>query len=235
MRTAQFGSLTVGDVPRVIGTISSFESLQRFAGGKDHSCDIAEIRVDEIGVETAWLPEARRIEVSGTPVIVTLRSATEGGKSTLPNEQRLGLLRDALSHVSAVDVELKSGLAPKLAALAQNQNKGLLVSFHDFERTPPFGELADLIRDAATHASVVKISTMVRSNADIDVLKQLLAKDWGLPLCVIGMGTLGTPTRTDFPRLGSCLTYGYLDTPVAPGQLSARALLDHLRPAKAGV
>ena len=66
-------------------------------------------------------------------------------------------------------------------------------------------------------------------------LKQLLAKDWGLPLCVIGMGTLGTPTRTDFPRLGSCLTYGYLDTPVAPGQLSARARLDHLRPAKAGV
>jgi 3-dehydroquinate dehydratase-1 len=233
MRTARFGKLTIGDIPRVIGTISSFESLQRFAGSSDRPCDIAEIRLDEIGVETKWVPESQRIEASGTPVILTLRSVTEGGKSTLSKDQRLAVLRDTLDSVSAVDVELRSGLASSLAPLTDKKNKGLLVSFHDFERTPDYAYLAQIIRDAAKVASVAKVSTMARNTADTETLRRLLGEDWGVPLCVIGMGSFGTFTRKDFPALGSCLTYGYLDEPVAPGQLSARALVDHLRPTKA--
>ena len=42
------------------------------------------------------------------------------------------------------------------------------------------------------------------------------------------MGPLGPQTRIDFPKLGSCLTYGYLDAPVAPGQVSARELMRQL-------
>jgi len=229
MRTARFGNLTIGDIPKVIGTISSFESLQRFAGSANRPCDIAEIRLDEIGVETKWVPEAKRIEASGTPTILTLRSVTEGGKSPLSNDQRLAVLRDGLDNVSAVDVELKSGLAP----LVGKKGKGLIVSFHDFERTPDYTYLAQIIRDAAKVASVAKVSTMARNTADTDTLKRLLGEDWGVPLCVFGMGSFGTFTRKDFPTLGSCLTYGFLDAPVAPGQLSARALVDHLRPIKA--
>ena len=233
MRTVKFGKLTIGDSPRVIGTISTFESLQRFAGSSERPCDIAEIRLDEIGAEMKWVPESQRIEASGMPVILTLRSVTEGGKSTLSNDQRLAILRDTLDHVSVIDVELKSGLASSLAPLADKKNKGLLVSFHDFERTPDYANLAQIIRDAAKVGSVAKVSTMARNVADTDTLKRLLGEDWGVPVCVIGMGSFGTSTRKDFPALGSCLTYGYLDEPVAPGQLSARALVDHLRPTKA--
>lgn len=233
VRTVKFGNLTIGDVPRVIGTISSFDSLRRFAGSPDKSCDVAEIRLDEIGVETKWVPESQRIEASGTPVILTLRSVTEGGKSTLSNDRRFALLRDSLDSVSAVDVELKSGLVSLLAPLTERKNKALLVSFHDFERTPDYARLAQIIRDAARQASVVKISTMTRSASDTETLRRLLSADWGVPLCVIGMGSFGTSTRKEFPALGSCLTYGYLDAPVAPGQLSARALVDHLGSAKA--
>jgi 3-dehydroquinate dehydratase len=43
------------------------------------------------------------------------------------------------------------------------------------------------------------------------------------------MGKLGPQTRVLFPKLGSCLTYGYLDVPVAPGQISARELTLQLR------
>jgi 3-dehydroquinate dehydratase I len=229
MRAVQFGNLTVGDIPRVVGTLASFESLQRFPGASERPCDIAEIRLDEIGVDTKWMPEAQRIEKSGTPVILTLRSAMEGGKSKLSNDRRLAILREALDHVSAIDVELKSGLATSLRPLTNKEGKSLIVSFHDFERTPASSELEQIIRDAARHASVAKVSTMAATGSDIEVLRGLLTRDWGVPLCVLGMGSLGASTRTDFPRLGSCLTYGYLDVPVAPGQLSARVLLDHLR------
>jgi 3-dehydroquinate dehydratase-1 len=231
MRPVRFGDLTIGEIPRVIGTLASFAALQKFGHGSEKSCDIAEIRLDEIGVDTKWLPEAQRIEASSTPVILTLRSASEGGKSKLTDDERLVLLLPALDHVSAIDVELKSGLAGLLSPLAKKKNKGLLVSFHDFERTPPFEQLEQIVREAAKEGSVAKISTMVKSASDIEVLKRLLATRWEVPLCVIGMGSFGTPTRTEFPRLGSCLTYGYLDEPVAPGQLSARALVDHLRSA----
>jgi 3-dehydroquinate dehydratase I len=234
MRSVPFGKLTVGDVPRVVGTIASFDSLQRFASASERPCDIAEIRLDEIGVDAKWLSLAQHIEASGTPVILTLRSALEGGKSTLSNDERLAILREAIDHVSAIDVELKSGLATSLRPLTNKTGKALIASFHDFERTPASSELEEIIRDAAKEATVAKISAMASTASDIDRLKGLLAKDWGVPLCVIGMGSLGASTRTDFPRLGSCLTYGYIDAPVAPGQLSARALLDHLRPASAG-
>jgi 3-dehydroquinate dehydratase I len=231
MRSVQFGNLSVGDIPRVVGTIASFDSLQRFANTPERACDIAEIRLDEIGVDKKWLPEARRIEASGTPVILTLRSALEGGKSKLSNDERLAILRQALDHVSAVDVELKSGLAASLHPLTSKTGKALIVSFHDFQQTPPSSQVEAIIRDAVRQASVAKISTMVTSPSDVDVLKALLGRDWGVPLCVIGMGSLGASTRADFPRFGSCLTYGYLDAPVAPGQLSARILLNHLRSA----
>lgn len=229
MRTARFGNLTVGEIPRVVGTIASFACLQSFSNSPGELCDIAEVRLDEIGVETKWLAEAQRIEASGTPVILTLRSASEGGKSKLSNDDRLMLLLPALDHVSAIDVELKSGLAGLLSPLAKKRNKGLLVSFHDFDRTPPIAELEQIILEAAKEGSVAKVSTMVKSAADIEILKGLLGRHWDVPLCVIGMGSLGATTRTEFPHLGSCLTYGYLDAPVAPGQLSARELVDHLR------
>jgi len=235
MRPVLFGKLTVGDLPRVVGTIASGDLLQGFANSPARSCEIAEIRLDLIGTDTPWVAQAQRIETSGVPVILTLRSATEGGKSKLSNDQRLAILRDALDHVSAIDVELKSGLAPSLRPLTAKKGKALIVSFHDFEKTPTAAELETIIREAARNASIVKIATMIDSTSDIDVLGNLLSQDWGVPLCLLGMGSLGASTRTHFPHLGSCLTYGYLDAPVAPGQLSARALLDYLHPPGSGL
>jgi len=46
---------------------------------------------------------------------------------------------------------------------------------------------------------------------------------------VIGMGEAWKQTRLSFPKLGSCLTYGYLDKPTAPGQESAAELVRQLR------
>ncbi len=70
---------------------------------------------------------------------------------------------------------------------------------------------------------------MVKSSRHIATLEGLLSDDWSVPLCVIGMGPLGTPTRLSFATAGSCLTYGYLDKPAAPGQWPAKELYAALR------
>src|SRR5439155_164041 len=127
-------------------------------------------------------------------------------------------LRKALPSVSAIDVEFRSALAESgLYQDCEAQGKALISSFHDFEETPALEELSIIVSRAQRRASIVKISTMINTASDIKTLEQLLAKKWEVPLCVIGMGPLGTSTRVSFACSGSCLTYGYVDTPSAPG------------------
>ena len=229
MNTAIFGRLEIGRIPRIVGTLSSFDSLNRVTNLAEHACDIVEVRLDLVGISGDWPTKCKSIEVSGTPVILTLRAASEGGKSDLGSNERKAILETALPVVSAIDVEFKSGLADSLYAKAKALGKAVVVSFHDFDKTPSLDELSEIASQAGKHASVVKISTFINSASDLKILQSLLQKDWDAPMCVIGMGPLGTSTRVTFPCAGSCLTYGYLDVPVAPGQVSARTLVKQLR------
>jgi 3-dehydroquinate dehydratase-1 len=207
--------------PHVVGTISLPDTLARWAQKTEPVCDIVEVRLDKIGVDTpGWLDHCRAINAQ-IPVLLTIRLASEGGAWTAPEEQRLDLFQRARPVVSAMDVELHSQLLPVLSPT--------IVSFHDFQKTPPLPELQAIARRAAQCGDVVKIVTMIHTRADLATLRQLLATGCGKPLCVLGMGELAGPTRTEFPRLGSCLTYGYIDRPAAPGQPAAADLMRQLR------
>ena len=89
-------------------------------------------------------------------------------------------------------------------------------------------ELRKIISAAANYGTVVKITTLTKTEDDVATLRALFQENCSAALCVLGMGPLGPQTRIEFPKLGSCLTYGYLDAPVAPGQLSARELMQLL-------
>ncbi len=221
----QFGSVSIGKVPRVVATLSSLEAMARFTELTMRPCEIAEVRLDLIGARRDWTPLAKRIQESGTPLILTLRAQFEGGKWDGSDEERLEILVQGAPVVSAVDVELKSGLAIQLKQHPAFVSKPVIASFHDFEWTPPLAELADLASRALAEGDVAKISTMVRNEKDVETLGGLLARSWRGPVCIIGMGPRGETTRTDFPRAGSCLTYGYFETIAAPGQLPAEKLM----------
>jgi 3-dehydroquinate dehydratase I len=214
----------IGKQPLVAAVLTSLDSLARFSELKIKPCHLAEIRLDHIGPNTNWLPLCRDLESAGTPAILTLRAAYEGGKWSGPEEDRLKILERALPDVSAVDVELKSGLAPRLA----RRGTQVIVSYHDFSGTPPLDELRKIASRAFAQGDIAKISTMVTSAKDLSVLEELLSEKHPGPICVIGMGELGVKTRTEFPRRGSCLTYGYFETSAAPGQLSAATLVELL-------
>ena len=231
MRTVQFGKLEIGKVPRVVATLASLEAMVRFQALAVKPCDVAEVRLDLIGIDKNWLPIAIKIQNAGIPVILTLRAAFEGGKWSGSEAERLTILRNALPYVAAVDVELKSGLAKALAN--KSDSPPVIVSFHDFGRTPVLEALLTVVNEALKQGAIAKISTMVTSDRETQVLQQLLARNWHAPICVIGMGDRGTQTRVEFARGGSCLTYGYFETPVAPGQLSAEALKAKLEKAQA--
>ena len=226
----KLGNLTLGTAPRVVGTVSRTETLAKLAGAGTPDCDIVEVRLDLIGADThGWLEQAKAVETKGVPVILTIRLATEGGQWTQPDDARLPLFQTALEHLSAADIEFHSPLLGKVSALAARHQKALIVSYHDFQKTPAADELRQIIRKASNCGAVVKIATLVQTDADVATLHDLLSEKCAARICLLGMGKLGPQTRALFPKLGSCLTYGYLDAPVAPGQVYARELMQQLR------
>jgi 3-dehydroquinate dehydratase I len=217
----------VGDIPRVVGTVCSAEEY--LALEPAIPADVIEIRLDQMPGQADWLERGKAIEARGVPVILTIRLQAEGGKWSQADRDRLPLFTQALKHLSAVDIELQSGLAATVAQEAKRLGKICIVSFHDFEQTPGLPKLKSVVKQASELGSIAKISTMARTQADIDTLQQLLESRPTTPLCVIAMSALGTQTRVSFPTLGSCLTYGYIGRPAAPGQLPAAELVRQLR------
>lgn len=234
MRTPQVelrvpgGTLAIGGLPRVVGTFSS-GWRQGHGSSSGFACDIVEVRLDEIGETPDWLDRCRALEAEGFPVLVTIRLPAEGGKWQGSEPERLKRYERALDNLSAVDVEFRSETAASVSQRARQLGKACIVSYHDFERTPPLAELQNVLSEAQKLASVVKVATMISGAVDDQTLRDLLRGPWKVPVCVMGMGPLGTQTRITFATLGSCLTYGYLDKPVAPGQPSAADLVSHLR------
>jgi 3-dehydroquinate dehydratase I len=221
-------ALAVGPAPRVVGTLSSLAPKRALCG------DIVEVRLDKMARPADWLQRCAALQSGGKPVLLTVRLRAEGGDWENDDEQRLEIYQQGLLELAAIDVELSSVICRAVARAATRLKKASVISFHDFEKTPPLRELCAIVEKAQAIGSIAKVSTMITRESDVEVLRALLRQRWEKPLCVIGMGRPWSKTRVLFATLGSCLTYGYLDRPTAPGQMSAAELVRRLRRALPG-
>ena len=220
--------LQLGRVPRVVGTIITSKYLHDWAKNpRKLPCDLVELRVDGFPDEPNWLEMGQRIEQFGTPVFATVRLANEGGKWDRGDRERWSLLEAAIRHLSGADIEVRSELARDVSELCGALRKLAIFSFHDFQATPPNGFLEKILVRAQELKGIGKIAATANNPEDVELLRRLLRRDWGGPICVIGMGPFGRETRLHFPLEGSFFSYGYLDTPGAPGQFSATELTSH--------
>jgi 3-dehydroquinate dehydratase-1 len=224
---------TSAPAPWLVGVVSRPEAVARFAEGAAGGSlvDLLEVRVDLFDTQAfdACAESCARVEAGGTPVLVTIRSASEGGRWTRPDADRLPLYRAALEAASWVDVEGASPIARDVVAAARARGRHVILSHHDFQRTPPLAQLERAVADAlAAGADIAKVATLVASDADRDALFRLLASHLGRA-CVIGMGDTSAQLRTELPARGSRLAYAYVDAPTAPGQLSVADMDGRLR------
>jgi 3-dehydroquinate dehydratase-1 len=108
-----------------------------------------------------------------------------------------------------------------------------VLSFHDFQRTPPLQELLARFRQAKDlGADVGKLAVMPRSKADVLVLLQatLQASEMlDIPVAGMAMGALGAVSRVCGGVFGSALTFAVGQAASAPGQIP----IDELRAALA--
>ncbi len=103
-----------------------------------------------------------------------------------------------------------------------------IVSYHDFEKTPPKKEMLDILARCHEKGDVAKIAVMPGSLREVLVLYEVMLKSKRL-VCAIAMGDLGKHSRIMAPVYGSLLTYGYVRKPVAPGQMRVDEILEGLR------
>jgi 3-dehydroquinate dehydratase-1 len=219
--------------PRVVATVHQPEDLAWLAAERldEATCDLLEFRLDNLRDHLAAATEA--MAAATVPVLITARHPAEGGAGDLDTSARVALLRRCLRHAALIDIEVRSlAEMTEVIAAAHAQGTGIVASCHDFEKTLEVPALTNAIAAAAEGgADVVKLAMTplsMRDLAGLAVLTESTAASRQL-ISAMGMGRYGKVSRLLLAAAGSCLNYGYLREPNAPGQWPAAKLKELLR------
>ncbi|MDR3190156.1 MAG: type I 3-dehydroquinate dehydratase [Lactobacillaceae bacterium] len=202
--------------------------------------DVVEWRVDYWAqTPLAGLPDVLAEVVqntAGLPLILTYRSTEQGGQGALAPDTYVELVTTLLQtgySFAALDVEwtLPPAVRHQLIELAHQAHTPFIMSYHDFQQTPPQAELLTQLQlMAASDADVVKLAVMPQTQADVDqllIVTKTASATLLKPLITMSMGALGQITRINGWQVGSELTFAVMaGTQLsAPGQLTIQDLL----------
>jgi 3-dehydroquinate dehydratase/shikimate dehydrogenase len=158
-------------------------------------------------------------------LLATCRRHQNHGKFNGSIEEQLAILDLAVRKgAHAIDIEIESAEAAQ-ERLAQFRGRTqILISYHNFEATPPMDTV--LNRIMRIPADAYKVVTTARKPSDN---VRVLAAAKALPkqqIVVLAMGELGFPTRVLSPVFGGIFTYAapMCAQGTAAGQVSARFL-----------
>ncbi|MDH3277951.1 MAG: type I 3-dehydroquinate dehydratase [Nitrosopumilus sp.] len=183
--------------------------------------ELVEIRFDFLKAET--IPQALEIVKKDLKRIVcTLRPKSEGGKFTGIEKERIAILK-LISEYNPflLDIEFNTIKHNKnLAKYLKRSKTSLLISEHDFKKTPNFTELKNKFNQMTKFSNNVKIVTTAKSTDDSTRILQLYSKKGRINLIAFAMGDYGRVSRILSLFLGSPFTYVSLGKPIAPGQFS---------------
>jgi 3-dehydroquinate dehydratase-1 len=200
--------------------------------------DLLEVRAD------AWECAARTEEamallvrlrecVPHLPLLFTCRSAAEGGFHFVGEDARTRLFYAAVEErlVDFVDLELSCGRECLAALKRRAAERGifLVVSFHDFEKTPSREALlATVAAQVEAGADVAKVAVMPQCPEDVLTLLaatlEARRRFPEIPLVAVSMGELGVASRVMGGLFGSDLTFAMGAAASAPGQISLAEL-----------
>ena len=227
----------------------------------DAGADVLELRVDlleEAGTLAAPEPldaaaaAARILEClrglgetidGAAPLLLTCRTAAEGGRARLDDASYGTLLRSVLDGLTdwvpqrrpaAIDVEVQRGCLKWVCEQAHGLGIDVVASFHDFEATPADDLLEEVLaRMACEDADLAKIAVWPTSADDVARLLGVCARatagtgeraGLGVPVAAMSMGALGAVSRVA-PAFGTALTFAVVpdeqgeSRASAPGQL----------------
>ena len=183
--------------------------------------DYAEVRFDFL--KTYEIPKTLEIiKKDLKKVVCTLRPKSEGGKFEGDEKERIAILKLIAAYDPfLLDIEFNTIKKNKeLVRYLKSTKTKLLVSWHDFKKTPKFSELKSMMNQMTKFSHNVKIVTTAKSADDSTRVLQLYSKNEKNNLIAFAMGNSGKVSRILCLYLGSPYTYVSLGKPIAPGQFS---------------
>ena len=161
---------------------------------------------------------------AGAPLLLTCRTAAEGGRARLDDASYVALLCSVLDGLAdwtperrpaAIDVEVQRGCLPGVSEQAHGLGIDVVASFHDFEATPADDVLEEVLaRMVNEGADLAKIAVWPTSADDVARLLGVCARATADP------GELGAVSRVA-PAFGTALTFAVVSDEQGETQASA--------------
>lgn len=245
-RSVSVKGITIGEgapkicVPMVGKTIAELTEEAQFLITVD--LDVVEWRVDffEQVEELEKVKEALgaiRSILHDTPLIFTFRSAKEGGEKEISASYyfELNKVMAESGHIDIIDVELFNDEEEikTLISVAHSHNVYVIISNHDFEKTPSKEEIVSRLRKAQElGGDLPKIAVMPRNAGDVlillDATNTMNEQYADRPIITMSMAGKGVISRLTGELFGSALTFGAAKKASAPGQVPVTELRDIL-------
>ncbi len=219
------------------------QAAERIAGSD--AVDMVEWRADwyEEGLSGEEMLSVGRMlrEILGEkPVLFTWRTEEEGGAAAAHLSDREAYVRLNLEAARTgmfdlVDVELSAGEGAVKQVLDTAHENGVkvIVSSHDFVKTPGKAEIVGRLRVMQDlGADLPKVAVMPENNEDVltllDATREMAYNFADRPLITMSMGEMGTLSRLLGEIYGSAVTFGTMGASSAPGQMDAAELKEML-------
>ncbi len=201
---------------------SSPAKLRSFLKKALRRSDYAELRLDFM--KPSMIPRALNLVKKDLKrCICTLRPKLEGGKFSGSEKNRISILKLVAEYnPHLLDVEYNTIRKNKdLRQYLKRSKTDLLVSWHDFKKTPNSTSLKKMANEMFRFSKNIKIVTTARSigdSAKVLSLYKNVPKNGNL--VAFAMGDYGRMSRILCTQIGSPYTYVSLGKPIAPGQFS---------------
>lgn len=213
-------------VPLVARTLSGLKREAEAACGLP--ADLCEWRLDHFTNDFREGIALLRQALPKKPILCTLRTRRDGGLFDGDAEEYeqylLALLKQGGFQFLDIEISCGENRVRSLAEKARRQGIGVVVSSHDFEKTPEAEQLySTLVNMKALGADLPKLAVMPHVAEDVLALFTATLRAFREigPVITMAMGALGAPSRVLGQLVGSCLTFGAGQSVSAPGQLGA--------------
>lgn len=182
--------------------------------------DYAELRLDFL--KPIQIPDVlEKTKRYHKRCVCTLRPKSEGGRFSGTENERISILK-LISEYNPYMIDIEYSTLSKNKSLLNYVKKTktkILVSWHDFKKTPSTAQLLQRLQNMQRLSKYIKIVTTANSIKDTASVLSLYRKQ-DPHLIAFAMGDYGRISRILCMHLGSPYTYVSLDKPVAPGQFS---------------
>lgn len=240
-------NLNIGDLPvKTIVPITAKTAEQAIAQAQviasNPNADVAEFRIDllEFSADTKKviaLGQQLNQILKVKPLIATIRTHNEGGKMTVSDQDYEKIYREYLKKpfMQLLDIEMfrDAGRVEKLTKLAHEKNVLVIMSNHDFAKTPEQQDIENrLLKQDQMGADILKIAVMPKSKQDVFTLMNAtlaVSQKSQKPLLTMSMGQLGTISRVATANMGGSLSFGMIGEASAPGQIDVTQLKQLLK------